>query len=101
MVCVWGVWDGDVCECGSGDGCIWCVCMCVGVRCVGGKCACKEELKKLVFQCFTSNISPQQKYQSVKRTESTMHESLTLLETEGKVGRETLSTVLNAEITTR
>ena len=52
-------------------------------------------------ECLISNISLQQKHQSVKRTESTMHDSLTLLETEGKVGRETLSTVLNAEITTR
>ena len=48
-----------------------------------------------------ANISLQQKHQGLERTQSTIHDSLALLETEGKVGRETLSTVLNAEITTR
>ena len=67
------------------------VCVCVWVY---GECMC-------IRACFTLNISPQQKHQGLEHTQSTMHDSLALLETEGKVGRETLSTVLNAEITTR
>lgn len=43
----------------------------------------------------------QQKRQSMERAQSTMRDSLTLLEREGRMGREDLSTVLNAEITTR
>ena len=53
-------------------------------------------------QCYSwCFVLLQQKRQSMERAQSTMRDSLTLLEREGRMGREDLSTVLNAEITTR
>ena len=80
-----------VCVCVCVCMCV-CVCVCVCVRaCVYAQCYSQ-------YHCF---VLPQQKRQSVECAHSTMRDSLTLLEREGRVGREGLSTVLNAEITTR